>query len=73
MDYCSHRTRARWTQGEGFGSARECERYRQEVVEDTAYERDPNEERSDPYDYKIELFSHGECVSMQDPRLIQTR
>ena len=64
---------ARWIQGEGFGSVRECERYRQQVVDDTAYERDHNEERSDPYDYKIELFSHGECVSVQDPRLIQTR
>ena len=64
---------ARWMQGEGFGSVRECERYRQQVVEDTAYERDHNEELSDPYDYKIELFSHAECVSAQDPRLRQTR
>ena len=60
---------ARWTEGEGFGSARECERYRQQIVEDTAYERDHNEELSAPYDYKIELFSHAECVSVQDPRL----
>jgi hypothetical protein len=60
---------ARWTEGEGFGSARECERYRQQIVEDTAYERDHNEELSGPYDYKIELFSHAECVSVQDPRL----
>jgi hypothetical protein len=64
---------ARWTQGEGFGSARECERYRQQVVENTAYKRDYNEELSEPYDYKIELFSHAECVSAQDPRLRQTR
>jgi len=64
---------ARWTQGEGFGSARECERYRQQVVDDTAYERDHNEELSDPYDYKIELFSHAECVSVQEPRLTQRR
>ena len=62
-------TFARWMQGEGFGSVRECERYRQQVVEDTAYERDHNEELSDPYDYKIELFSHAECVSAQDSRL----
>ena len=64
---------ARWMQGEGFGSVRECERYRQQVVNDTAYERDHNEELSDPYDYKIELFSHAECVSVQDPRLRQRR
>jgi hypothetical protein len=63
----------RWTQGQGFGSARECERYRQQVVDDTAYERDHNEELTDPYDYKIELFSHAECVSVQDARLTQRR
>jgi hypothetical protein len=64
---------ARWMQGEGFGSARECERYRQQIVNDTAYERDHNEELSAPYDYKIKLFANAECVSVQDPRLIQTR
>ena len=64
---------ARWMQGEGFGSARECEHYRQQVVEDTAYERDHNEELSAPYDYKIKLFANAECVSVQDPRLTQTR
>jgi hypothetical protein len=60
---------ARWMQGEGFGSARECEHYRQQVVDDTAYERDHNEELSAPYDYKIKLFANAECVSVQDPRL----
>ena len=60
---------ARWMRGEGFGSARECERYRQQVVDDTTYKRDHVEELSDPYDYKIELFSHAECLSAQDPRL----
>jgi hypothetical protein len=60
---------ARWMQGEGFGSVRECERYRQQVVDDTAYERDHNEELSAPYDYKIKLFANAECVSVQDPRL----
>jgi hypothetical protein len=60
---------ARWMQGEGFGSARECEDYRQQVVDDTAYERDHNEELSAPYDYKIKLFANAECVSVQDPRL----
>lgn len=64
---------ARWMQGEGFASARECERYRQQIVDDTAYERDHNEELSAPYDYKIKLFAKAECVSVQDPRLIQTR
>jgi hypothetical protein len=64
---------ARWMQGEGFGSAGECERYRQKVVDDTAYERDHNEELSAPYDYKIKLFANAECVSVQDPRLTQTR
>jgi hypothetical protein len=64
---------ARWMQGEGFASARECERYRQQVVDHTAYERDHNEELSTPYDYKIKLFANAECVSVQDPRLIQTR
>jgi hypothetical protein len=57
---------ARWMQGEGFGSARECEHYRQQVVEDTAYERDHNEELSAPYEYKIKLFANAECVSVQD-------
>jgi hypothetical protein len=28
---------ARWKEGEGFGSAHECEGYRQQVIEDTAY------------------------------------
>src|SRR5216684_1474138 len=60
---------ARWTRGEAFGSVRECERYRQQVVDDTTYERDHVGELSDPYDYKIELFGHAECVSAQDPRL----
>ena len=64
---------ARWMQGEGFSSARECERYRQQVVDHTAYERDHNEELSAPYDYKIKLFAKAECVSVQDPRLIWTR
>jgi hypothetical protein len=57
---------ARWMQGEGFGSARECEHHRQQVVDDTAYERDHNEELSAPYDYKIKLFANAECVSVQD-------
>jgi hypothetical protein len=60
-------------QGEGFGSVRECERYRQQVVDDTVYERDHNEELSAPYDYKIKLFANAECVSVQDPRLRQRR
>jgi hypothetical protein len=62
---------ARWTKGESFGSARECEHYRQQVVDDTAYERDHIQESSEPYDYKIKLFTHAECVSAQDPRLRQ--
>jgi hypothetical protein len=64
---------SRWIRGQAFGSARECERYLQRVVDDTMYERDHVKELSDPYDYKIELFSHAECVSTQDPRLRQTR
>jgi len=64
---------ARWMQGEGFGSARECERNRQQVVDDTAYERDHNEELSAPYDYKIKLFANAKCVFVQDLRLVQTR
>jgi hypothetical protein len=64
---------ARWMQGEWFASVRECERYRQQVVDDTAYERDHNEELSAPYDYKIKLFANAECVSVQDPRLRQSR
>jgi hypothetical protein len=64
---------ARWMQGEGFTSARECEHYREQVVIGTVYERDHNEELSTPYDYKIKLFANAKCVSMQNPRLIQTR
>jgi len=64
---------ARWMQGEGFGSALECERYRQQVVHDTAYERDHNGELSTPYDYKVKLFANARCVSVQDPRLIRAR
>ena len=64
---------ARWIRGEAFGNARECERYLQRVVDDTIYERDHVKELSDPYDYKIELFSHAECVSEQDSRLTQMR
>jgi hypothetical protein len=64
---------ARWIRGQPFGSARECERYLQRVVDDTIYERDHVKELSDPYDYKIELFSHAECVSEQDSRLTQAR
>src|ERR1700732_3476199 len=64
---------SRWMQGEGFGSAQECERYRQQVVYDTASERDHNGELSTPYDYKIKLFANARCVSGQDPRLIRTR
>jgi hypothetical protein len=63
----------RWMQGEGFSSVRECERYRQQVVDDTAYERDHNEDLSAPYDYKIKLFANAECVSVQAPRLRQRR
>jgi hypothetical protein len=64
---------ARWMRGQGFGSAHDCERYLQRVVGNTIYERDHVKELSDPYDYKIELFSHAECVSEQDPRLTETR
>jgi hypothetical protein len=68
----SHPTRARRSRigcTARLDSARGCECYRQQVVDDTAYKRDHIEELSDPYDYKIELFSHAECVSAQDPRL----
>jgi hypothetical protein len=64
---------ARWMQGEGFGSARECERYRRQVVDDTAYERDHNGELSTPYDYKIKLFANARCMSVRDPRQIGAR
>jgi hypothetical protein len=59
----------RWTQGEAYDSAEDCEYYRARVISEAASDRDHADGPTDAFVYKIKLFSYAECVSAQDRRI----
>jgi hypothetical protein len=63
----------RWTQGEAYETAEDCEDYRARVVSEAASDRDHADVPTDALVYKIKLFSYAECVSAQDRRIKEER
>lgn len=59
----------RWTQGEAFDTAENCEDYREHEISDAAYDRDHADGPADELDYKVKLFTYAQCVSAQDRRI----
>jgi hypothetical protein len=63
----------RWTQGEAYDTAEDCEDYRARVISEAASDRDHADGPTDALVYKIKLFSYAECVSAQDRRINEER
>ena len=59
----------RWAQGKAFDSAEACEYYREDVIDETAHDRDRADGPTDALDYKLKLFTHADCVSATDRRV----
>jgi hypothetical protein len=63
----------RWTQGEAYDTAEDCEDYRARVISRAASDRDHADGPTDALVYKIKLFTYAECVSAQDRRIKEER
>jgi hypothetical protein len=63
----------RWTQGEAYDTAEDCEDYRARVISEAASDRDHADGPTYALVYKIKLFSYAECVSAQDRRIKEER